>query len=314
MIALHAALIQALRRDPDLVYLCTGQPDAFVAEFGADRVRGMPIAENAMLDYAVGLAAAGLRPVVDIGRAAYLFTAMDPLVNQASKLRYLTGGQFTVPLTVLARTRGGESLGAQDEHVPYAMLAQVPGLVVAVPGSGVTAAGLLATALTHPDPVVVLVSPALLADEPPRTDGDVPALPFGRANVVRHGDDITIVAIGLAVRHAVEAAEQLARRGVGATVVDVRTVAPLDVAGIAEASAATGAVLVVDEAPAPCSAASEIVARLLMVEAVRPAGIRQLNALPVPAPVSPVSRREVFPGPDAIERHAIALLDERPRS
>ncbi|MFL6123098.1 transketolase C-terminal domain-containing protein [Actinophytocola sp.] len=106
-------------------------------------------------------------------------------------------------------------------------------------------------------------------------------------------------------------AERLARRGVGATVVDVRTVAPLDLAGIAEAPATTGTVLVVDEAPAPCSAASEIVARLLMTEAVRPAGIRQLNALPVPALFSPVLQREVFPRPDAIERHAIALRDER---
>jgi pyruvate/2-oxoglutarate/acetoin dehydrogenase E1 component len=310
VIALHAALVQALRRDPDLVYLCTWQPDVFIDEFGADRIRSMPIAENATLDFAVGLAAAGLRPAVDIGRAAFLFTAMDPLVNQATKLRYMTGGQFTVPLTVRAQTRGGESLGAQHEHVPYAMLAQVPGLVVAVPGSGLEAAGLLATALTHPDPVVILESPALLADEPHWTDGDVPPIPFGRVNVVRRGDDLTIVAIGLAVRHALEAADRIAERGVEAAVVDVRTVAPLDVAGIAEA--VTGPVLVVDEAPAPCSAASEIVARLLVNEVVPPAEIRQLNALPVPAPFSPVLQREVFPGSDAIERHAIALLKERP--
>jgi pyruvate/2-oxoglutarate/acetoin dehydrogenase E1 component len=311
VIALHAALVQALRRDSDLVYLCTWQPQVFVEEFGEDRIRSMPIAENAMLDFAVGLAAAGLRPAVDVGRAAFLFTAMDPLVNQATKLLYMTGGQYTVPLTVRAQTRGVESLGAQHEHVPYAMLAQVPGLVVAVPGSGPEAAGLLATALSYPDPVVILESPALLADEPDWTDGDVPEVPFGRVNVVRRGDDLTIVAIGLAVRHALEAAARLEGNGVGATVVDVRTVSPLDVAGIAEAAAATGRVLVVDEAPAPCSAASEIVARLLITEAVRPSGIRQLNALPVPAPFSRVLQREVFPGPDAIERHALALLDER---
>ena len=312
MIASHAALVQALRRDPDLVYLCTWQPQPLVDEFGAARIRTMPIAENAMLDFAVGLAAAGLRPAVDVGSAAYLFTAMDPLVNQATKLRYMTGGQFSVPLTIRAQTRGSESLGPQHEHVPYAMLAQIPGLVVAVPGSGLEAAGLLATALTYPDPVVILESPPLLTDDPHWTDGDVPPIPFGRVNIVREGTDVTIVAIGLAVRHAIEASDRLAENGVSATVVDVRTVVPLDIAGIAKAAAATGRVLVVDEAPAPCSAASEIVARLLITKAVRPDSIRQLNALPVPAPFSPALQQEVFPGPESIERHTTALLDESP--
>lgn len=239
MSALRAALVQALRRDPDLVYLCVGQPDAGLEEFGADRVLGMPVAPEAMLDHAVGLAAAGLRPVVDVG-PAFPATVMDALVNQAPRPRHRTA----VPLTVLASTPGN----APEEHVPYAMLAQVPGLVVAVPGTGPAAEGLLATAMTHPDPVVIVASPALLADEPEWTDGDeVPPVPFGRVHVVRHGDDLTIVAIGLAVRHAVEAATRLAEIGIGATVVDVRTVAPLDVAGIAETAAATGRVLVVDE-------------------------------------------------------------------
>lgn len=280
MSAPRAALVQALRRDPDLVYLGTGQPDALVEEFGTNRIRGLPVARNAMLDYAIGLATAGLRPVVDVGRAADLLTAVDALANRATRLPY------PVPLTVLA-------VGTRQEPVPYAMLAQVPGLVVAVPATGPAADGLLATAMTHPDPVVIVESPALLADEPEWTDGDeVPPVPFGRVHVVRHGDDVTIVAIGMAVRHATEAAGRLAETGIGATVVDVRTVAPLDVAGIAEAAAATGRVLVVDEAPAPCSAASEIVARLLVTEAVRPADLRQLNA-----------SRSLD-----VERHAVALL------
>ncbi|QFU88548.1 alpha-ketoacid dehydrogenase subunit beta [Amycolatopsis sp. YIM 10] len=312
MIALHAALVQALRRDPDLVYLCTWQPGLFVDEFGPERIRSMPIAENATLDFAVGLAAAGLRPVVDLARAAFLFTAMDPLVNQATKLRYLTGGQYEVPLTVRAQTRGGgESLGAQHEHLPYAMLAQVPGLVVAVPGSGAEAAGLLATAMTHPDPVVILESPALFTDEPHWTGGAVDGVPFGRVRIARRGKDITIVAIGLGVRHALTAADRLAEFGVSAMVVDVRTVAPLDIAGLAESAAATGTVLVVDEAIGPCSVASEIVANLVTAEVVRPRQARRCTALPVPSPFSPALQRAVYPGPASIERQALALLGER---
>ncbi|HET9141707.1 alpha-ketoacid dehydrogenase subunit beta [Actinophytocola sp.] len=310
MIALHAALVQALRRDPDLVYLCTWQPSVFVDEFGPERVRSTPIAENATLDFAVGLAAGGLRPVVDLARAAFLFTAMDPLVNQATKLRYMTGGQYNVPLTVRAQTRGEESLGAQHEHVPYAMLAQVPGLVVAVPGSGSEAAGLLVTAMRHPDPVVIFESPALLADAPHWTGGEVPGLPFGKIRVARPGNDVTIIAIGLAVRTSIAAAERLAELGVDAMVVDVRTVAPLDVAGLAEAASVTGAVLVVDEATAPCSVATEIVARLVTAQAVDPSRIRQLNARSVPAPFSPVLQREVFPRPEPIAQQVLTLLEK----
>jgi pyruvate/2-oxoglutarate/acetoin dehydrogenase E1 component len=311
MIALYTALVQAMRRDPELVYLCTWQSPKFVDEFGAERVRSMPIAENAMLDFAVGVAAAGMRPVVDLARAAFLFSAMDPLVNQATKLRYMTGGQYSVPLTVRAQTRGGQSLGAQHEHVPYAMLAQVPGLVVAVPGSAEDAAGLLATALRHPDPVVILESPVLLFEAPQWDGTAIAEIPFGRAHVVREGTHITIVAIGLAVRHALVAADRLAERGVSAMVVDPRTVAPLDVAGLAEAAAATGTVLVVDEAPALCSVASEITARLVTAQAVAPSRIHQLNALPVPSPFSPVLEREVFPCPESIERQALTMLNGR---
>ncbi|HEU5471036.1 MAG TPA: transketolase C-terminal domain-containing protein [Actinophytocola sp.] len=311
MIALYTALVQALRRDPELVYLCTWQSPKFVDEFGPERIRSMPIAENAMLDFAVGLAAAGMRPVVDLARAAFLFTAMDPLVNQATKLRYMTGGQYSVPLTVRAQTRAAESLGPQHEHVPYAMLAQIPGLVVAVPGSAQAAAGLLATALRHPDPVVLLEAPALLADAPQWDGTPIAELPFGRVHVARPGTHLTIVAIGLAVRHSLQAADRLAERGVSAMVVDVRTVAPLDVAGLSEAAAATGDVLVVDDAPAPCSVASEITARLVTAQAVAPSRIRALNALPVPSPFSPALHREVFPNPESIERQALALLNGR---
>jgi pyruvate/2-oxoglutarate/acetoin dehydrogenase E1 component len=312
VIARSVATLDALDTDPDLVWLCTWLPEDLVAEYGPERLRAMPIAENAMLGFAVGLAAAGLRPLVDIARAAFLFSAMDPLVNQATKLRYTTGGQYAVPLTVRALTRGGESLGAQHEHVPHAMLAQVPGLVVAVPSNELDAAGLLVTALTHPDPVVILESPAIFDDARDWAGRPVPAVPFGEAATVRHGDDLTVIGIGLAVRHALRAAEALAEDGIGVRVVDVRTVAPLDVPGLAAAAAATGRVLVVDEAPALCSAASESTARLLAAGAVPPSRIDQLNSLPVPAPFSPALQSAVFPGPEAVRARVLALLGEGP--
>lgn len=292
------ALRSALLAQPDLAVFCTHHPAGSRAAFGDDRLVQMPIAENAMLGIATGRALAGKRTLVNVARAAFLFSAMDPLVNEATKWRYLTDGQFAVPLAIRALTRGGENLGAQHEHVPHALFAQIPGLVVAVPSSPNSAAGLLGAALRHPDPVLVLESPALFGpgwEGLPEHEPSPEPLPFGVANRVTDGRDVTLVGIGNTVRTVLDAATELVGWQRAAQVVDLRTAAPVDHDRLAELVAATPAVVLVDEAPAACSLMHDIAYRLVTAGAVAPDRIRVLAGAACPAPVAPESQAVLRP-------------------
>ncbi|MFC6087879.1 transketolase C-terminal domain-containing protein [Saccharothrix lopnurensis] len=306
-----AALRAALEEQPDLAVLCTHHPAAHRELFGADRMVQLPIAENAMLGMATGMALTGRRVLVNVARAAFLFSAFDPLVNQATKWRYLTDGQFRVPLAIRALTRGGEHLGAQHEHAPHAMLAQVPGLVVAVPGSPNSAAGLLAAALRHPDPVVVLESPALFApgwESLPEPEPTPAALPFGVPNRVTAGRDVTLVGIGNTVRTVLGAATSLAGHGRAAQVVDLRTAAPLDVALLSELVAATNGAVLVDEAPPACSLMHSLAYQLVAAGAVAPDRVRVVSGAACPAPVNPGLQAVLAPDVPAVVDAALAAL------
>ena len=297
-VALRAALIE----QPDLAWLCTHHSAGNRELFG-DRLIQLPIAENAMIGMATGMALAGRRTLVNVARAAFLFSAMDPVVNEATKWRYLTDGQFAVPLTIRALTRGGENLGAQHEHVPHALFAQIPGLVVAVPGSPNSAAGLLASALRHPDPVLLLESPALFAPgweslPEPEPTGD--PLPFGVPHRVTDGRDVTLIGIGNTVRTVLAAARALAGWQRTAQVVDLRTAAPLDHDRLAELAATTSAVVLVDEAPPACSLMHDIACRLMQSGAVAPDRIRVLSGAACPAPIDPASQLVLSPSADDV--------------
>jgi pyruvate/2-oxoglutarate/acetoin dehydrogenase E1 component len=307
----RAVLDQAMLDQPTLTLMCTFQREERVAQHGAHRVMRMPIAENAMLGMAVGMAMTGRRVVCDLSRVAFLYSAMDPLVNQATKWSYSSNGQFSVPLLIEAITQGGENLGSQHEHVPHAALSQVPGLVVAVPGSPNSAAGLIATALTYPDPVVVLESPRLFmpgwSDEP-ETEPNADPIPFGVAHQARSGDDVTLVGIGNSVAVCLRAADELAERGYGCQVIDLRTAAPLDREGVAELSAGTGGVVLVDEAPAPCSLVRDLGYHLITSGAVAPDRVRTVSGALCPMPASPTLQRALIPDPDRVVDTALALL------
>jgi pyruvate/2-oxoglutarate/acetoin dehydrogenase E1 component len=307
----NTALLDALYEQPDLAMMCTHHPEGLIAAFGADRMIQLPIAENAMLGMATGMALAGQRVLVNVARAAFLFSAFDPLVNQATKWRYMTDGQFAVPLAIRALTRGGEHLGAQHEHVPHAMLSQVPGLVVAVPSSPNSAAGLLGAALRHPDPVVVLESPRLYAPgwerlPEPEPTGD--PLPFGVLNRVTAGSDVTIVGIGNTVATAMDAAASLAGHGRDVQVVDLRTAAPLDLDRLAELVSATGAAVLVDEASASCSLMHTVGYRLLSAGALTADRLRVLSGAACPAPVSPHLQSVLSPTADDVARAALSVM------
>jgi len=307
----HRALFAALDAQPALAMFCTYQDDDLIDVYGADRMVRLPIAESAMVGMAVGMALMGRRVLVSIARAAFLFTAMDPLVNHATKWRYMSDGQFSVPLVIRGITRGGEYLGAQHEHTPHALLAQVPGLVVAVPGSPNSAAGLLATALAHPDPVVVLESPRLYAHDwadLPESDPTPAPLPFGVAGRARPGRHATLVGIGNTVATCLRAADALDRDGVECQVLDLRTAAPLDRDGVATLASGAGPVVLVDEAPAACSVMADLGLHLVACGAVEPGRVSMVSGAPVPAPVAPSLLAPLLPSIEGVAAAVRALL------
>jgi pyruvate/2-oxoglutarate/acetoin dehydrogenase E1 component len=311
---ISVVLDQAMDEQSDLTFLGTSQNAGWEKKYGPDRAVRMPIAENAMMGMAVGMAITGRRTVVEIARAAFLYVAMDPLVNQAALWRYLSDGQYSVPLLVLAITRWGENSGPQHEHTPHALLSQVPGLVVAVPSSPNSAAGLMATALKYPDPVVILETARLFFpgwDQGPPIEPSYAPIPFGVATCAREGSDVTLVGIGNTVLDCLTAAEQLADRGISAQVVDLRTAAPLDSDGVAQMVGRTGAVVLVDETIGPCSLVRDLAYQLMATGAVEARNVRVIERANCPVPASPRLQEVVLPGPARIVSAASELADGR---
>ncbi len=272
------------------------------------RVFDTPITEAAFVGAAVGAAATGLRPVVDLLFVDFIGVCFDQVINQAAKLRYMSGGRAKVPLVLRAMYGAGMRRGAQHSQALYPMLVHTPGLKVAVPATAADAKGLLVTAIRDDDPVVFFEH-KLLAFVP----GDVPeehyAIPFGQAATVRSGSDVTIVAIGRMVSLAVAAAEELAADGISCEVIDPRTLSPLDTDTIFASVERTGRLVVADESSPRCGAASDIAALVAehRFEALR-TGVRTVTPPHVPQPFSPGLEDAYVPGPDRISAAVRATL------
>jgi acetoin:2,6-dichlorophenolindophenol oxidoreductase subunit beta len=288
--AIDEALRLEMRRDDRVLYfgqnIATTENDAFLQEFGPDRVRTTPISETAEIGIAAGAALAGYRPVVELYMAEFMLVAMDQVVNEAPRFRYMTGGQVRVPLVLKAGY--GFTAGWAGQHTGsiYGMFLGVPGLKVALPATPADAKGLMATAIRDDNPVCFFHH-YLLTLEP----GEVPEgehlVPFGRAAVRRAGGDVTIVATGAMVGKALVAAERLAGEGIGAEVIDPRTIAPLDTATILESVARTGRLVLVDQATRHGSASAVIAAEVAdQGFASLRAPIRQVTALDATIPYS----------------------------
>jgi pyruvate dehydrogenase E1 component beta subunit len=219
----------------------------FLDRYGPDRVRDTPISESAVVGSAVGAAMAGLKPIVEIMTINFMLLAMDQIVNQAAKLRYMSGGQISVPMVVRTVTGGGAQVGATHSQSFEGWFASVPGLKVAVPSDPYDALGLLRTAIADQNPVI-FVEHALLY----KVRGEVPdepyEVPFGQAKVKRVGDDVTLVAHSRMVHTALEAADILADRGVEAEVIDLRTLRPLDTATVIKSVEKTNRAIIIEEA------------------------------------------------------------------
>jgi pyruvate/2-oxoglutarate/acetoin dehydrogenase E1 component len=254
------------------------------AKFGEMRVRPTPISESAFLGAAVTASMAGLRPVVELYMVDFVAVAADTLLNHAAKLESFSGGKWTAPMVVRMGCGGGFGDGGQHEQTLWGWLAQVPGLRVVVPSNPADAGGLMLAALEDEAPVLFMEH-KLLADywidylaDGGRTNldydipeagirGEVPdawePIPIGKAKALRQGDDLTIVSLGVSAHRSVAAAEQLADSGIQAEVIDLRSVAPLDVDSICQAVAKTGRLLVVDEDYKHFSLSGELAAAVL---------------------------------------------------
>jgi len=264
--AINAALHDALAGDP-AVLLLGEDVDAdggvfktntgLVEAFGPERVRTTPICENGFVGVALGMALVGLRPIVEIMFADFLPTAGDAIVNQLPKYRFMSGGQCAVPVTVRVIGGGTGRFGTQHSATYESWFMHLPGLRVATASTPGSAYALLRAAISEDNPVIFFEHKALYDLAGPVPEESY-ALPFGEANVVREGGDVTIVALGRMVHTSLEAAEQLAAAGVECEVVDLRTTSPLDEDTVLESVENTGRLVVVDEAHPRCSMATDI--------------------------------------------------------
>jgi pyruvate/2-oxoglutarate/acetoin dehydrogenase E1 component len=249
--AIDAGIHQEMRRDPSVLYfgqnLATTENHEFVASYGHDRVRVTPISETAEIGIAIGAAMAGFRPVVELYMAEFMLVAMDQVINEGSRFRYMSGGQVRVPLVLKAGY--GFTCGWAGQHTGTltALFTGVPGLKVAVPATPADAKGLMATAIRDDNPVVFLHHYMLTLEKDEVPDGEY-LVPFGKADVRRAGGDVTVIATGWMVPRALAAAQQLEKEGIGAEVIDPRTVAPLDLETVLKSVDKTGRVVLVDQA------------------------------------------------------------------
>ncbi|OGG45765.1 MAG: pyruvate dehydrogenase [Candidatus Handelsmanbacteria bacterium RIFCSPLOWO2_12_FULL_64_10] len=253
--AVKEAMAEEMRRDPMVVLIgedvgpAAGVFKILVGlydEFGPERVIDTPIAEAGFVGIGVGAALTGMRPIVEIMFGDFIALTMDQVVNQAAKLRYMSGGQAKVPLTIRATMGAGRSSAAQHSQSLHAWTSHIPGLKVAVPSTPADAKGLIKTAIRDDNPVIVYEDKMMYRLEGMVPEGDY-TIPFGKADVKREGDDVTLIATSSMVHVALNAAETLAQQGISAEVVDPRTMVPLDREALVASVSKTGRAVIIDE-------------------------------------------------------------------
>jgi acetoin:2,6-dichlorophenolindophenol oxidoreductase subunit beta len=302
--AVAEGLAREMRRDPSVV--CLGEDIGaaggvfkttvgLLAEFGPDRVRDTPISEQAIVGMAMGAAMTGVRPVAEIMFSDFLACCWDYLANEIPKMRYMTGGQVTVPLVVRTANGGGLGFGAQHSQAVENWALAVPGLKIAAPSNPADVIGLLASAVRSDDPVVFFEHKGLFASrgEPAPPDHVVP---LGQATVAREGTDITVVALAATVPIALAAAAELAASGVSVEVIDLRCLVPLDMATVLASVRKTSRLLIVEENPYQ-GGWGGTVASIVADEGFEllDAPIRRVAAACVPLPFADALEDEVIP-------------------
>jgi pyruvate/2-oxoglutarate/acetoin dehydrogenase E1 component len=318
--AIREAIGQAMEADDSVFMLgedigvyggAFGVSGDLYGRFGGERIRDTPISELGIVGAAVGAALAGMRPIVEIQFSDFTNQAMDQIVNQAAKIHFMLGGAVSVPLVLRAPLGSGTGAAAQHSQSLEAWFAHVPGLKVVMPATAEDAKGLLLAAIDDPNPVIVLEHKLLY-----RTSGPVPEeafrTPLGTTSVRRQGRDVTVVATGIMVSRALEAAEILAEQDIDISVVDPRTLTPLDAGPILDDVSTTGRALLVQEAPGHVGYTAELAARIAESPAVYRllAPVKRLSGLDVPIPYAPQLEQSVVPQVADIVEAAQTLVKE----
>ncbi len=266
-----------------------------IVEFGPERVRDTPISEAGFIGAAIGAAATGMRPVVELMFIDFLGTCLDQILNNASKMRYMFGGQARVPVTILTRTGAGTGSGAQHSGSPYSVFTHFPGLKVVAASDAYTAKGLMLAAIRDDDPVIVCDHKRLLPVRGPVPEEDY-IIPIGKSLVRRAGRDVTLVGISMMTGVCLQAAEALAKEGIDAEVVDLLSLSPLDEDTILTSLAKTKHLVIVDEDHPRCSVARDIAG--MVVDKgfdYLDAPVKCINAPHAPVPFSRVLETAYIP-------------------
>lgn len=311
--AINEAMREEMRRDPlvfqmgeDIALASPfGVTTGLAKEFGRERIRDAPCAEVAVVGAAVGAAMGGMRPIVEFQFGDFMSVAIDQLTHQAAMLRYLTGGQVSVPLVIRLPCGGGQGAGPQHSQSLYSWFAHVPGIKVALPSTSMDAKAMMKAAIRDNNPVLFFEHKQLYRTRWPVPDEFRDAdhvAEFGKAAVRREGVDITVVATLTMVHHSLAAAEALAAEGVSVEVIDPRTLVPFDVDTLVASVRKTGRLLVVDEAYLNFGIQAEVIATVAerAFEALKTAP-RRLGNPNVPVPFAPCLQDEVLPGRARIE-------------
>jgi pyruvate dehydrogenase E1 component beta subunit len=326
--AISEAIAQEMRADPRVFVMgedigryggIFGATSGLLAEFGDERVRDTPISETAFIGAGVGAAMSGMRPIVELMFVDFFGVCMDAIYNLAAKNTYFSGGKCHVPMVIMTATGGGYSDAGQHSQTLHATFAHLPGLRVVCPSNAYDAKGLMISAIRDDSPVLYMfhkglqglawmASPDGAATEVPE---DAYAVPFGRANVVREGRELTIVTISMMVHQAVAAAEALAKDGVSVEVIDLRTLVPLDRDTIFGSVAKTGRLMVVDEDYKSFGLTAEIIASVVEHDlSVLKAKPRRVAFPDIPIPYSRPMERFALPSAEKIEAAAREMLGQ----
>ncbi|OGO24722.1 MAG: pyruvate dehydrogenase [Chloroflexi bacterium RBG_16_51_16] len=268
--AISKAIWEEMERDPSVFIMgeevgvwggTYAVTKGFYDHFGARRVKDSPIAEAVIIGSAIGAAMVGQRPIAELMTINFAFSAMEHIVNEAAKLRYMFGGQFTIPMVIRAVGGGGRQLGATHSQTPDVIFAHFPGLKVVSPGTPADAKGLLKSAIRSNDPVLFIEHAAMY-----QLRGDVPdeeyTLPIGKSTVQREGSDVTIVTYCKGLELSMKAAEQLASEGIRVEIVDLRTLRPLDMQPVIESFKKTNRAVIVEEGWKSFGVGAEVASRI----------------------------------------------------
>ncbi len=310
--ALSAALREEMQRD-ERVFIMGEEVGVwggtyavtrgFLDEFGAKRVRDTPISEMVIVGAAVGAAMAGLRPVAELMTINFAFVAMDAIVNHMAKVRYMFNGQFTVPMVVRTTTGGGKQLGATHSHAPEVVFAHFPGYYVAVPGTAYDAKGMLKAAIRDDNPVLFVEHSTMLQRRSPVPDDPDFVLPIGKSDIKRQGRDVTIVTYQKGLEYSLIAAEELAKEGIEAEIIDLRWLRPLDLEPVFESFKKTNRCVVVEESLSMFNVGAEVAAQIQQ-ECFdwMDAPVKRVAAMDIPLPYAREIEQMALPSPEKIIR------------